>query len=79
MCFDLGLFAAILQNYRPDPLFYSAHPQLDEAGIDRIIDAFEADAQRILEPWFKIIEIHAEQITATCCTNFPSPIQQPLD
>jgi len=32
---------------------------LDEAGIDRIVDAFEAAARRALAAGFKVIEIHA--------------------
>ncbi len=32
---------------------------LDEAGIDEVVDAFEAAARRALAAGFQVIEIHA--------------------
>jgi 2,4-dienoyl-CoA reductase-like NADH-dependent reductase (Old Yellow Enzyme family) len=47
----------------PSPVpFDEAHPApipLDEAGIDAVIDAFEAAARRALRAGFKVLEIHA--------------------
>jgi 2,4-dienoyl-CoA reductase-like NADH-dependent reductase (Old Yellow Enzyme family) len=47
----------------PSPLPFSETSSvpipLDEAGIDRIITAFEAGARRALKAGFKVIEIHA--------------------
>jgi 2,4-dienoyl-CoA reductase-like NADH-dependent reductase (Old Yellow Enzyme family) len=42
--------------------FDEGHPvphELDEAGIDGIVDAFDAAARRALDAGFKVIEIHA--------------------
>jgi 2,4-dienoyl-CoA reductase-like NADH-dependent reductase (Old Yellow Enzyme family) len=47
----------------PSPIpFHPADPipvALDEAGIDTIVDAFEAAARRALAAGFKVLEIHA--------------------
>jgi 2,4-dienoyl-CoA reductase-like NADH-dependent reductase (Old Yellow Enzyme family) len=47
----------------PSPVpFDEAHPvpiPLDEAGIDGVIDAFEAGARRALKAGFKVLELHA--------------------
>ena len=47
----------------PSPVpFDETHPvpiPLDETGIDRVIAAFEAGAQRALKAGFKVLEIHA--------------------
>lgn len=49
--------------YAPSPLPFDANSptptELDAAGIDRVVDEFEAAARRAVEAGFQLLEIHA--------------------
>ena len=60
-----GVICAYLAELPPRRLNLKCQSPLGEAGIDRIIDAFEAGAERNLEAGFKAIEIHPPWRPAT--------------
>jgi 2,4-dienoyl-CoA reductase-like NADH-dependent reductase (Old Yellow Enzyme family) len=67
-----------LQSVRGIAFPATAHPvpiPLDEAGIEGVIDAFEAGARRALKAGFKVLELHAAH--GYLLHEFLSPISNP--